>query len=146
MYSPQEWGGKNIDLLWTNASPSTAFTAQTVSLNLSKYEQIIIQGAGTTTYAQRYADGTTTALPSAVCIVFYANMNVSQVWTPFGCSAGGNGATTWGRQVTTSSTGITFGAGQRFQGASSTPSTDNTYAIPMRIWGVKKSIDYVGKP
>lgn len=34
--------GINMDLLWTNSSPRSEFTEQTVSLNLSKYKLIII--------------------------------------------------------------------------------------------------------
>ena len=34
--------GINMDLLWTNNSPQSEFTEQTVSLNLSKYKLIVI--------------------------------------------------------------------------------------------------------
>ncbi|MEG1012187.1 MAG: hypothetical protein RSE54_10010, partial [Ruthenibacterium sp.] len=41
-------GGAKIKLLWENASPTSAFPAQTIKVDLSKYDYIIV------TFAWRY--------------------------------------------------------------------------------------------
>jgi len=35
-------GGTKMDLLWTNPNPTSAFNPQTVSLDLSEYDLILI--------------------------------------------------------------------------------------------------------
>lgn len=44
----------NVTSLWTNASPNTAFEAQTISLDLTNYSILLIKTRATSSYAVRY--------------------------------------------------------------------------------------------
>lgn len=101
-------------LLWTNASPTSAFAAQTVNVNGSEYIYYLIEVRFST------SDATTGV---ALIPVETSAMTVASVYS------GVAPAATRGILSTTSSS-ITFGNGAY-------GSTANNYAIPTRIWGVK---------
>lgn len=113
--------GANIckyTLLWTNASPGSDFSAQTISLDLSSYDFIIIFIKGVKTY------GNTWIRPH---IVFKG-------WTNFMISGhSDNSAGSISRFISSvSDTGITFSNGQ----------LGNSYAwnnvgVPYQIYGIK---------
>lgn len=101
-------------LLWQNASPSSAFGAQTVSVNGSGYDGYLIEVRFST------SDATTGV---ALIPVETSKMTVAAVYS------GVAPAATRGIS-STSLSGVVFGYGAY-------GSTDNNKAIPTRIWGVK---------
>lgn len=126
-------GGSDEDptLLWTNDSPTTAFAAQTVSLDLSPYKTIGIQyrsaisASGQTTFAFYPMD---------------ANIQISSTLSGYpDVISAGYGQTTsmksTARNLTISSTGIVFGSGYSADSGSS-----NNYGIPVKIYGIKSKI------
>lgn len=105
-------GGVKLDLLWTNSDLGALFAAQTVSLDLSKYDAVLVN-------AYR---------PSS-------NANVSSVFVLIGeigqfCVTGTGKAAYRVFAVTTA--GIQFENGYLDDGE-----TGNSYAKPYHIWGVK---------
>lgn len=103
------------DLLWTNASPTSSFAAQTISLDLSPY-----------TFVSVYADHDNTANGRYMgfCRVGDTGKLFSVV----------NGRSV--RDYVVSATGIQFKVGQRAN-YNAAIGTDNTAAIPVRIYGIK---------
>lgn len=98
------------ELLWTNASPSSDFAAQTIALDLSGYDAVIIQidQERVRTY---------------ICFVGYQY--------DFGVVPTGYTPSTFGRLATVSSSGIEFGAGYYNTGA------NNGVNKPTKIYGIK---------
>lgn len=103
----------SADLLWTNASPTSAFAAQTVSLNAAGYGAFIVEQKNNATSS------------AAVTVTFYV---------PFGFTGrliSNTSHAFHSREYTSvSKSGIEFGSGYN----ASTAST--SYGIPLRIWGV----------
>ena len=77
-----------MKLLWTNASPSSAFAAQTINLDLSKYSRVLVVGGFDVNYY--------TTKFTAICAVG----NNSNIVKPTGY-----------RSFSVSTTGVTFGDG-----------------------------------
>jgi len=101
-----------MDLLWENASPTSSFTPQTISLDLSGYKFVlVVMGA--------YSSSTVT-LPTAITPIGMS-----------GCGSWANGSNNATRQYTVSPSGVTFADGYK-SGA-----VDNTYCKPLEIYGVK---------
>lgn len=102
-------------LLWTNASPTSSFAAQTVSLDLSGYDAVLI------IYKMDTATGTyySHTCPKGL------TMNLVGFYNYRGR-----------RGATMLDTGVTFGDGS---GASTTGSmeTNNGMCIPYQIFGIK---------
>lgn len=109
-------GGMTEELLWTNPDPSAAFSAQTVSLDLSAYEFIDIVGI---------ADATGSTY------MHFVNRFVIGELGRLTKSGRNADPPSFNRDVTTSTTGVTFSTGYR----NSTAGT--RYAIPVRIYGIK---------
>lgn len=113
--------GMQMDLLWTNASPTSQFAAQTVSLNLSSYGMVAVQIVFT-------GDS---PLYSPLC---FANIGVE-------CSASvianWDADKTAVRSFTASSTGVAFGAGGYHDFGNKSFTGNNSYAIPVKIYGIK---------
>lgn len=104
-------------LLWTNPNPASSFAAQTVSLDLSGYDEVQIDIAGTT------ANTTTTqSFSFRVGIGGLSNISANNIW--------------W-RYITPSSTGVEFGTGYVTQTYGGNGTTDNGKMIPQRIYGIK---------
>lgn len=104
-------------LLWTNPSPSSAFAGQTITLDLSDYDEIEIE----------YQDNQYVGINKSVSTTVGAS---SYIFT----TAGGSGA----RQVTVNANSIEFGAGiyySSYGGGGST--TNNGVCIPSYIYGIK---------
>lgn len=119
------------ELLWTNASPSSAFGAQTVSLDLSGYDQVLIKvrfgtssGMFENAYMKHLCDiGETTTI--------YA-FNVPNT------SSRNMGLIVAVRNANISSSGIVFSAGlTKAANITGNPSTDNSACIPYAIYGIK---------
>ena len=111
-------GGVKMDLLWTNASPTSAFAAQTISLDLSDYKLLAIRlilatGSSDPTGALKIIE------------VPYSSSRVARLHQE-------DGANHIFRKVTSiSASGITFGEGVLTNGQA------NNYAIPYQIYGIK---------
>lgn len=103
------------NLLWTNSSPTTAFNPQTLSLDLSKYDGIVIYQKNLTTVTPNLDNTSQNYIPKDGITRYIAS--------PYA----GNDLR---RQVTVTNTGITFGNG--INGAST---TQNTVTIPLEIYG-----------
>ena len=107
-----------MDLLWENPNPTLTFAAQTIALDLSKYEGVMIEFQ-----------------KSDVLKILRTCCSISDTgWIICSC----NGGTKY-RSYVPNSTGITFAAGGSHtiwdQGTD-----DNNSSIPYRIYGVKKMI------
>lgn len=102
------------DLLWTNASPTSVFAAQTVALDLSGYDAVLID----VNCAYETPDFGT-------CFVCMVGRGVyMDVWNPAQSNK-------YHRQAVVATTGVTFGQGYFGTGA------NNNCAIPYRIYGIK---------
>lgn len=118
----QALGGMVSDLLWTNASPTSTFAAQTISKDLSGYNRILV-------FFYR-EDGVTRHITADVRIGKSSIANlVATINSAYPMA--------YNRVVAASTTGITFedALGQRTN--SNSRSTDNTYLIPTHIYGIK---------
>lgn len=105
-----------MDLLWTNASPTSQFTTQNVALDLSTYKAIIVQFR---------LDNSVNDNSFADFCPYYDTYTANQPGQPTS-----NAGQVW-RQYTVSATGIAFDNGGKDS------SNNNAYAIPLRIFGVK---------
>lgn len=102
-------------LLWTNPNPTSGFDAQTVMLDLSEYESVIVA----------FTQHTSTTTSDCVCYVSKNNQSPSQ-----GCGIGGGGGSK-ARQFVIDTSGIRFGNGTL------NGSVDNSRMIPLRIYGIR---------
>lgn len=112
------------DLLWTNPNPTSAFTAQTVSLP-----------TGYSAYLVEYKNAYGGSLFGIAYLPFNATVSVAgsnelyDGW-PFG----------FGRLITSCTDGsIAFAIGFRWLARNSVEQNNN-YGIPTRIWGVKYTL------
>lgn len=107
----------NPVLLWTNASPTSDFIEQTITLPTG-YKAFIVEQKSHATHSL------------AVTVTFYV---------PFGFTGQLISQTTHvfnsREYVSVSESGIEFGSGYHASTA------DNTYGIPLRIWGVNFTLD-----
>ena len=107
-----ESGGLKLTKLWENASPKSAFAAQTVSLDLSAYHYVVIEDINLTLDS-----------PLIVSSRIYKVGERSMFTGLFGTALSY-------RFFQTNENGITFNAGYR-------PSQDdNTRNVPYRIYGI----------
>ena len=111
-------------LLWTNASPSSAFSAQTVIV-ASGYDAYLVESKWSTT---AHISGNT-----GINSIDFVNVGQKQVAiVPLAYDSN----TIYGyREFTANANSIVFGAGALVSSRS-----NDTYAIPLRIWGVKFTI------
>ena len=126
-------------LLWTNPTPysasPTAFLAQTINIDLSGYDGVIIEGAYSTDHSKD-------AMPTDRRTIFYlekgwsANPNYgmyntsNDLWVTF-------------RPTTISNNSVAFGSGSYKSPGQPAGVTNNNVAIPIHIWGVKNAIEYL---
>lgn len=113
-------GSQTFPQLWVNSSPSSNFAAQTIQIDLSGYNFIIVRG--------KYGTG-----DSATDANFlFPNANRMQALVAVGTSGelkyGGNN--NYARGITVTTTGVTFAAAT---------ASANQYCIPLSIYGVKGS-------
>lgn len=107
-----------IDLLWTNSAPTAAFAAQTISMNLASYRWFIVE--------TKYTPSVDTRQYS---VAFKGEETVVT----------NNQARNQTRHFTFTDSGVTVGAGLSHTTYNSTngDSTQNTYILPIKIFGVK---------
>ena len=110
-----------LDLLWTNSKPTTAFAAQKVTLDLSKYTYVAVD----TTYGYNGLFANDCTLQKTLIQVGSSNMVCGTQEAKY--------ATTC-REATVTTTGIQFSIGKFYNGSNV---TSNNYAIPYHIYGVK---------
>lgn len=112
-----------IKLVWENASPSSSFAAQTVSIDLSGADFVIVEFSATTTGSARPA--TIIANGKQGVLSWLAN------------ATAGYEILLMSRNATVSDTGIYFDKAYRKTISSTTATENNTSAIPTRIYAIK---------
>lgn len=118
-------GGTSIDLLWTNASSSSVFASQEITLDLQKYEFLLIEHSGSgLTWCELLAIGIVCTLTET---------------THIGVSPDTEAPYIFGRRTTSTLTSITFrDCYLRITGNSGYISKENNYCKPLKIYGIKK--------
>lgn len=109
--------GFTMAKLWENASPTSTFAAQTISLDLSGYKAIIVYVYGKT--------DTTQMFPSLV-VVGGDTVAVAS-----------GGATNRVRTCQATTTGVTFGSGLQYPTYGDTSTTNDAYNVPVAIYGMQ---------
>ena len=114
------------ELLWTNASPSSSFTAQTVSLDLSNYDAVFVISNMMTTGENNIGVFVRKGLATETNIVMYGAIVAASVMA------------VQRRGVTATDTGVVF-SDAKLKAATSTSagSTENSRCIPLYIFGIK---------
>jgi len=114
-----------FDLLWTNINTSTAFAGQTIPLDLSDYDAVLIEQL-----PERQLISSQVSYP---CRKSNITNNIQSMYLP----AGSTVPTFYQRTVTVSTNGVTFGDGFE-KPATATARTTNNHAIhPRAIYGIK---------
>lgn len=113
-------------LLWTNPDPTSAFSAQTVALDLSPYKSVCVEYRASTTSTN-------------FSFAFYSVgdvVTIDEIIRPIKCAGYGSTSGVLGisRSLSVTTSGIDFGTG--YQGSNS----GSSKAIPHRIWGIKAQI------
>ena len=111
--TPEMIGAMSMELLWENASPATAFEAQTISIDFSGYSLFVVVCKGSVNYQYE------TAYLGHVGKQAYASM----IW--------GDSGTYYGRSFICSETGMTINDGY------SNKAVLKSCLIPYRIYGIK---------
>lgn len=105
-----------MDLLWTNSSPSAAFPAQTISLDLSEYKAFLLYVS-----INQGVEYSTSFIVKGIETTVY-----QPVWY--------NAL----RTFTFTDSGVVVGSGkQRQSWANSTTSSADTRVIPYKIYGIR---------
>lgn len=112
-------------LLWTNASPSTTFAAQTISLDLSDYEEVEVEYVDHNVHISTMSQIRVKIGQSGSMNIMIGNSSYSS-GVPFVAN----------RRFSVTQTGITFGDGAGTP-VSSSLATRNDSCIPYRIYGIK---------
>lgn len=111
-------GATTMTLLWENASPTSAFAAQTISLDLNGYDMIEIVSDGNV-FSCSISDKT------VPLTVIYEAGSAGNVYIA-------------SRNVTITQTSIVFGGGAyKFFNAPTTGNDDNKRMVPTKIYGIK---------
>lgn len=106
-------GGVQVDLLWTNPSPLANFGTQTVSVDLSAYQAVIIRTNVTTSGANQKSE-----------LIMVGDNSVVDGVSP-------SSTTMYKRQCDVATAGVTFQRGYR------DTSTNDGAIIPYQIYGIK---------
>ena len=116
--TPEEIGALSMELLWENASPTSAFAAQTVNLDLSAFQMVAVAIADHLYFVP--IGGTT-----RFSYIYNAN--------------GEQSIFTYVRQVVVSETGVTFGNcyGSSIASGNLKTETSNGSSRPSKIYGIK---------
>lgn len=106
--------GVDMDLLWTNSAPTSSFSAQTLNINMNDYSMVLIVVTSRTDLDIRF-----TAL-------FKVGTYAARLSTTF---IGTNVYTTRNVNLTSASLG--------FEGGYNGTTSNNSYCIPLYIYGVR---------
>lgn len=110
-------------LLWENASPSSIFEAQTINLDLSKYDEVHIES---TMYR---GNGTIRTNIIRMGYVGYL-LEIVEALSE-------NATYITGRSASVNKTGVEFGGGGYEYITTGTRTANGSYAVPLRIYGIK---------
>lgn len=114
--------GAGMRLLWTNSDTASAFDAQTIALDLSEYDAVYVFFYQVTSQSNIRSQGfALKGVQTTIRHLTNSGVNIMGV----------------SRTVTPSDTGVTFGAGITFVQGTSGTTTNNTYQIPVYIYGIK---------
>lgn len=111
--------GATFDLLWTNTNIHAAFPAQTISLDLSNYDAVLIKL--TVNNTSQYES--TTVEATAICFKGKAAASFNGIVN--------NQTFNMERVAIVSNSGIEFSTGYANAVAG------DQYAVPLQIWGIK---------
>ena len=120
-------GVETRTLLWTNASPTSEFANQTLSLSLSEYDAVEIECC----YGSSYTNIVETGI--------YKKSYTKQYMTCHGdIKTNNTGFYISQRLVTVTASGITFGKGMYKNVSGAVKGAEgNTYCVPLKIYGIK---------
>ena len=128
LYEMAADGIGKVDLLWTNSKPTSSFAAQTIALDLSEYSAVVVKMCQTTTaQSTPYCTREFIEVDSKS---YYVTVPCTDYWRTVSYSRSNAG-----RNVTVKPTGVTFAAGML------NGSNDNSWALPIEIYGVKARIN-----
>ena len=108
-------------LLWTNPNPTSSFSAQTISLDLSKYDAVEVVAKGW--HADPYVIFFGARVGEGAEIMTYGGIDYAVELNT--------------RKFTLSSTGVAFQSGYKTALNSTTGSVSNSHCIPTKIYGIK---------
>lgn len=112
-----EYKGSGMELLWTNQSPSAAFASQTIPIsNINDYDLLYVYMDGVAVLKESMRSGVVTAMYSGPT---------------------GGAVYTFARGVDLNSSGVFIRDCTKTKVVDGTFSTDNTFLIPLRIYGIK---------
>ena len=114
-------GGLQMDLLWTNASTTSEFDAQTINVDVSKYKFLILK--------------VKCSIDTDYLYNFVMELSDNKLF-PMSCVSYNNLKDTVRTVEKTNDNKLNFGVGYICNNYASY-STDNNYLIPYRIFGVK---------
>lgn len=118
----QNGGGTGMDLLWENASPSSSFAAQTISvINISDYRFVILDIKDSYGSNRRYGH-----------IIFENIEDVEQTYRLIGASGA-----LYDRNIVIKTNGIEISACNKKASLSGSYTTTTSDLIPVRIYGIK---------
>ena len=115
-------GTITIEKVWENVSPTSAFTAKTITIDKSDYDYIMI--------LFRIA-------PTAPGSTFFFSMNDNNMTTALNITTAAEGIYYYRRSVKTNGDQVTFGSGELKSLQAGTIKSDDTANIPYRIYGIK---------
>ena len=118
----RKFESKKMELIWENDSPTSAFPEQTISIDLSGYYAIMIIGDGCVISK----DHTKTTGASPLYPIGYSGQWLSSI-NYSGAAEGGI------RVISVGKNGITFSEAY----TSNSFVLDDTYGIPLKIYGIK---------
>ena len=109
--------------LWINASPTSDFAAQTISLNLGDYEYVLVRYLYSTDY-QSQNQIAIVKVGKEAYLTFTGAVSTSIYVTQ--------------RTISVGSNSVAFGApAYKTYASTSSPTTNNKYCIPVEIIGIK---------
>ena len=118
-------GAETKTLLWTNASPTSSFSAQTISLDLSRYDavEIVCRYSTTDNSRTRY-----------ICDI---GSSSSMYWFYYTATDGKYMGVRSRNLVSASTTGVTFNTCNGKAVNTNTSTANDGYIIPIEIYGIK---------
>lgn len=106
-------------LLWTNANPTTEFVPQTVSIDLTDFNEVEIVARNSATTNETVTQKFSISDIGGILTIFQLN----DTW--------------YMRQLTISNNGITFASGRYCYMSNGGNGDLNSVCIPIRIYGIK---------
>lgn len=115
-------GGMKMDLLWANPSPTSAFGAQTVSIDTNDYEMVLVSFRASTETGYDYHVSVLVPVKDVIFLAITTGNNRLRE-----------------RKFTWTAGGLIFQNAYTYNSYASTPSVDNTVLAPYQIHGIKMS-------